>query len=50
MYFHEEVPGLKISFQMATGYTIIVAIIVSIAAMIYLKVSGAFDSSEEAAQ
>lgn len=48
VYYHEEVPGLDISFQMATGYTIIVTIIVSIVALFYLKVSGAFDSQEAA--
>ena len=50
VYYHEEVPGLDISYQMATGYTIIVSIIVSLAALLYLKVSGAFDSQGEAAR
>jgi multiple sugar transport system permease protein len=43
VYYHEEVPGLDISFQMASGYTIIVSVIVSLAALLYLRVSGAFD-------
>lgn len=42
VFFHEEVPGLDISYQMATGYTIIVSVIVSLAALAYLQVSGAF--------
>ncbi len=48
VYFHEEVPGLDISFQMASGYTIIVSLIVSLAALLYLRVSGAFGSKKEA--
>jgi multiple sugar transport system permease protein len=47
VYYHEEVPGLDISFQMASGYTIIVTVIVSIAALFYLRVSGAFGKSKE---
>ncbi|MBL6981604.1 MAG: sugar ABC transporter permease [Anaerolineales bacterium] len=50
VYYHEEVPGLDISFQMASGYTIIVSVIVSIAALLYLKVSGAFGGNQEARQ
>jgi multiple sugar transport system permease protein len=49
VYYHDVVPGLAISTQMASGYTIIVAIIVSLAALIYLRVSGAFGSNKEAA-
>jgi multiple sugar transport system permease protein len=48
VYYHEEVPGLNISYQMASGYTIIVSVIVSLAALLYLKVSGAFDKELEA--
>ena len=48
VYYHEEVPGLDISFQMASGYTIIVSLIVSLAALLYLRVSGAFGSKKEA--
>jgi multiple sugar transport system permease protein len=47
VYYHEEVPGLDISFQMASGYTIIVSVIVSIAAIFYLRVSGAFGENQE---
>ncbi len=50
VYYHEEVPGLDISFQMASGYTIIVSVIVSIAALFYLWVSGAFGGDKEARQ
>ena len=50
VYYHEEVPGLDISFQMASGYTIIVSFIVSIMALIYLKLSGAFGGNKEAAR
>ncbi len=50
VYYHEEVPGLDISFQMASGYTIIVSVIVSIAALLYLRVSGAFGGDQEARQ
>lgn len=48
VYYHEEMSGLNISFQMASGYTIIVATIVSIAALFYLRLSGAFGKSKEA--
>ena len=48
VYFHEEVPGLAISYQMAASYTIIVSFIVSIAALVYLWVSGAFRRDAEA--
>ena len=47
VYYHEEVPGLDISFQMASGYTIIVSVIVSIAALFYLGLSGAFGGREK---
>jgi len=50
VYYHEEVPGLDISFQMASGYTIIVSFIVSLMALLYLKLSGAFEGDKEAAQ
>jgi multiple sugar transport system permease protein len=42
VYYHEEVPRLNISPQMANGYTVVVAVIVSLAALAYLYVSGAF--------
>lgn len=47
VYYHEEVGGLNISYQMASGYTIIVAALVSLAALAYLKVSGAFGRKKE---
>jgi multiple sugar transport system permease protein len=50
VYYHEEVPGLDISFQMASTYTIIVSVIVSIAALFYLRLSGAFGGDKEARQ
>ena len=48
VYYHEEVPGLNISYQMAAGYTIIVSAIVSLTALVYLRVSGAFKKEETA--
>lgn len=46
VYFHKEVPGLDISYQMAAGYTIVVSAIVSLAALAYLSASGAFKRGE----
>ena len=46
VYYHEEVPGLDISYQMAAGYTIVVSVIVSLTALVYLRVSGAFKKEE----
>lgn len=48
VYYHEEVPALDISPLMASGYTIIVSVIVSLAALLYLRVSGAFGGKKEA--
>ena len=42
VFYHEEVSGLAISYPMALGYTVIVSVIVSLAAFAYLQVSGAF--------
>ncbi|MBC7252156.1 MAG: sugar ABC transporter permease [Anaerolineae bacterium] len=42
VYYHKEVDQLDISYQMATGYTLVVSVIVSLAALAYLQVSGAF--------
>ena len=42
VYYHEEIPRLATSPLMAAGYTIIVTVIVSLAALFYLRVSGAF--------
>ena len=47
VYYHKEMSGLNISYQMASGYTIIVTVIVSIAALFYLRLSGAFGKSKE---
>jgi multiple sugar transport system permease protein len=49
VYYHEEVSRLDISSQMATVYTILVTVIVSLAALLYLRVSGAFGQDKEAA-
>jgi multiple sugar transport system permease protein len=49
VYYHDEVGGLNISYQMATGYTIIVSFIVSMAALLYLRVSGSSDNWEATA-
>ncbi len=48
VYFHEEVPGLDISYQMAAGYTIVVSVIVSLTALLYLNASGAFKKEKNA--
>ncbi|RME59633.1 sugar ABC transporter permease [Candidatus Parcubacteria bacterium] len=45
VYYHEMVPGLEISQQMATGYTVVVSLIVSFAALLYLYFSGAFEKT-----
>jgi multiple sugar transport system permease protein len=42
VYYADEVSGLNNSYQLAASYTIIVSIIISIAAIIFLQVSGAF--------
>lgn len=47
VFYHKQVRGLEISYQMATGYTIIVSAIVSLAALAYLQVSGAFKKGPE---
>ncbi len=48
VYYTKEVEGLNISFQMANGYTIIVSVLVSLAALLFLQVSGAFRKDPEA--
>ena len=48
VYYTKEVEGLNISYQMANGYTIIVSVFVSLAALLYLYVSGAFRKNPEA--
>ena len=42
VYYYKEVPRLEISPLMVAGYTIVVTVIGSIAALTYLRVSGAF--------
>ncbi|MFA9406764.1 MAG: carbohydrate ABC transporter permease [Anaerolineales bacterium] len=48
VYYTKEVEGLYISYQMANGYTIIVSVFVSLAALLYLYFSGAFRKDPEA--
>ncbi len=47
VFYTKEVRGLNISYQMASGYTIIVSLIVSLVALAYLQVSGAFKRDKE---
>jgi multiple sugar transport system permease protein len=47
VYYHKEVPRLSISPQMTAGYTMIVTFIVSLAALAYLRLSGAFGQGRE---
>ena len=49
VYYTKEVDQLYIADQMAAGYTLVVAAIVSLAALAYLQVSGAFKQGEEQA-
>lgn len=42
VYYADEVPGLTYSYQLAASYTILVSIVVTIAAFAFLQVSGAF--------
>ena len=49
VFYTKEVKGLDISYQMASGYTIIVSLIVSLVALAYLQVSGAFKRNQESA-
>jgi multiple sugar transport system permease protein len=50
VYYYDEVQNLYVSAQMAAGYTIIVSFIVSLAAIAFLFVSGAFKSDEAEAK
>ncbi len=43
VYYKEELSGLNNSYQMASTYAVIVSVIVSLTAILYLKASGAFD-------
>jgi len=47
VYYSDEVPNLDISYQMASTYTVVVAVIVSLAALAFLYVSGAFKKQPE---
>ncbi|MCP4543739.1 MAG: sugar ABC transporter permease [Chloroflexi bacterium] len=47
VYYTKEVDQLYISYQMASGYTLIVSVIVSLAALLYLQISGAFKRDKE---
>jgi hypothetical protein len=49
VYYADVVPGLYTSYAMAASYTIFVTLLVSIAALFYLQVSGAFKREPEAA-
>jgi len=49
VYYADEVPGIYNSYALAASYTIFVTLIVSIAAIFYLGVSGAFKRDPEAA-
>ena len=44
VYYTDKVPGLNNAYQLAASYTIIVTLVVSIAALIFLQVTGAFKS------
>ena len=44
VYYTKEVRGLTDAYQLAASYTIIVTLVVSIAAVIFLQVTGAFKS------
>lgn len=47
VFYHDEVKNLYIAYQMASGYTIVVSVIVSLAALVYLRLSGAFKPRKE---
>jgi multiple sugar transport system permease protein len=47
VFYTKEVDQLYIADQMAAGYTLVVAAIVSLAALAYLQVSGAFKREKE---
>jgi multiple sugar transport system permease protein len=47
VYYTKEAKDLYIADQMAAGYTLVVAAIVSLAALAYLQVSGAFRREKE---
>jgi multiple sugar transport system permease protein len=47
VFYTKEVDQLYVADQMAAGYTLVVAAIVSVAALAYLQVSGAFKREKE---
>lgn len=47
VYYSEELSGLDISYQMASTYTVVVSLVVSIAALAFLNASGAFKKAPE---
>ncbi len=42
IYYNEEVPNLANSFRMSSTYSVVIAVIITIVAILYLRVSGAF--------
>lgn len=46
VYFSKEVPGVAGAEQSAYAYTVIITMVVSSVAMIYLKIVGAFDTKD----
>ncbi len=46
VYYSNEVPGIVGADQMAYAYTVIITLVVSSVAMIYLKVVGAFETKD----
>ncbi len=47
VYYSDELDQMDNSFQMASTYTIVVSIVVSIAALVFLQMSGAFKKQPE---
>ncbi len=47
VYYSEEVDNLYVAYRMAAAYTIIVTLVVSAAAVVFLQVSGAFKRNPE---
>ena len=47
IYYKVELSRLNNSYQIASTYAVITSVIVTIAAVVYLKVSGAFDKNEK---
>ncbi len=50
IYYTEEVPNLPDSFRMASTYSVVIAIIITIVALLYLRVSGAFGRKDGGAK